>query len=101
MRTIVSVCWSEIERVSSGGADANISRAPRWPAEVSAKYVTNDAMPACATVPTHERSCAGSSLNHGYSESRVFSAIVARRPVPARRRRRVSARISGVTIHSG
>ncbi|CPU64153.1 Uncharacterised protein [Mycobacteroides abscessus] len=52
MRTSWRVFWSEIERVSSGGAAAKMSLTPCGGACGSAYHVTNAVMPDCATRPT-------------------------------------------------
>src|SRR5690606_41250917 len=95
MRTSWRVFCSEIERVSSGGAAAKISLTPCGGACGSAYQVTNAVLPDWATRPTYERPSAGSSRYHGISSSSRRSAADMSRPLPSRRRWRLSALPAG------
>jgi len=80
-----------MERVRSGGAAAKISPTPCGGWDGSANQPMNAEMPACATRPTHERSSAGSARYQSRSSSSRRIAEAARRPLPSRTRRNVSA----------
>ncbi len=83
-RTSSTVCWSEMTPVSSRGAAPKTTTSSGWwtaaptSAAASTSYQsTKPRMPACTMSPTHERSSALRSSNHGRSVAiRAVAAVL-------------------------
>ena len=92
-RTISTACWSRTARASSRGAVPNTSVAAGRIRSGCLTQSTNDAMPACATRPSHERFSAVILRNQGRRSSIAAIAAVPSAPID----RSIRATVSGCT----
>ena len=89
-RTISTACWRLTARASSRGAVTNTSVAAGRIHSGCLIQSTNEAMPACATSPSHERFSAVILRNQGSRSSIAAIAAVPRVPIDRSIRRTVS-----------
>ena len=91
-RTISTACCRLTARASSRGAVPNTSPVTAGLARSGCfTQLTNAAMPACATRPSHDLFSADIAANQGSLSSMAAIAAVPRAPVARSRRRTVSA----------
>ena len=98
-RTRSTVCWRLITPASARGAAPKTAAASTVPLPAPARrsryQSTKPRMPAWTISPTHERSSALSSRNHGMSVSIRAVAVVLRAPVERCRASAARSRVDG------